>query len=114
MEREKEMDGSWSRLRDSNPGPTVYKTVALPTELSRREKSKAHYQLLVIFSIIDKCKGLAFLERLKGNAQSFNSWQFFAFEERHYCCVSGNHTIKFMAKFHGADGGVSVFSTSYG
>ena len=26
----------WSRLRGSNPGPTVYKTVALPAELRRR------------------------------------------------------------------------------
>ena len=26
----------WCRLRDSNPRPTVYKTVALPTELNRR------------------------------------------------------------------------------
>lgn len=26
----------WSRLPGSNWGPTVYKTVALPTELSRR------------------------------------------------------------------------------
>src|SRR6185312_13278772 len=28
--------GKWCRLRDSNPRPTVYKTVALPTELNRR------------------------------------------------------------------------------
>ena len=26
----------WCRLRDSNPRPTVYKTVALPAELNRR------------------------------------------------------------------------------
>jgi hypothetical protein len=26
----------WSREEDSNPRPTVYKTVALPTELSRQ------------------------------------------------------------------------------
>ena len=29
--------GGWSRVRDSNPRPPVYKTDALPTELTRQD-----------------------------------------------------------------------------
>ncbi len=31
---------NWSRRRESNPRPTVYETVALPTELRRRAEIK--------------------------------------------------------------------------
>ena len=31
----------WCRFRDSNPRPSVYKTVALPTELNRRRASRS-------------------------------------------------------------------------
>ena len=33
---------SWSRRRDSNPEPAVYKTAALPIELRRRTQGHAH------------------------------------------------------------------------
>ena len=39
--RRYEMVG-WCRLRDSNPRPTVYKTVALPTELNRRRATDGY------------------------------------------------------------------------
>ena len=41
---EQERMGIWCRLRDSNPRPTVYKTVALPTELNRRCARRCGYQ----------------------------------------------------------------------
>ncbi len=36
----------WSRLSDSNRPPTVYKTVALPDELSRHD-TKQFYQKII-------------------------------------------------------------------
>jgi hypothetical protein len=36
--------GDWCRLQESNPRPTDYKSVALPTELSRRIKDLQLYQ----------------------------------------------------------------------
>ncbi len=47
-----------SRLSDSNRGPTVYKTVALPTELRRHITENMYYDTL-IFSIF---KGLAMID----------------------------------------------------
>jgi hypothetical protein len=33
----------WCRLQESNPRPTVYKTVALPTELSRQNQDSTNF-----------------------------------------------------------------------
>jgi hypothetical protein len=43
--------GTWSHLGGSNPGPTVYKTVALPAEL-RWLKFKKLSEISITFSIL--------------------------------------------------------------
>src|SRR5690625_3505143 len=61
--------GKWSREWESNPRPTVYETVALPTELSRH---KADLQLVALerFSITNKKK--RFLNKIEFSFR--NSW----------------------------------------
>jgi hypothetical protein len=39
---------AWSQRRDSNPRPTDYKSVALPTELRWRWQAKARYFMIAI------------------------------------------------------------------
>ena len=55
----------WCRLEESNPRPTDYDSVALPTELSRRNFKEMKYRNLIRISCISHLLYIKFIKKEK-------------------------------------------------